>query len=93
MTLDIILTLLYGLFCGYIAGRIIGEDGFGLIGNLVVGIVGSFIGKWGASIIGFHLEYAWMQNFICSICGAIMFIVLIRIAYRLGEIPRKKRKH
>ena len=42
--MNIILFLLIGLVAGWLAGKIMKGKGFGLVGNLVVGVVGAFIG-------------------------------------------------
>lgn len=46
MNWDIVWTVIYGAICGYVASRILGGEGFGFIGNIVVGILGSILGKW-----------------------------------------------
>ena len=51
--MDIILFLLLGALAGWIAGKIMKGSGFGLIGNIVVGVIGAFIG-------GFL--FAWLYN-------------------------------
>ena len=42
--MNIILFLLIGLVAGWLAGKIMKGKGFGLVGNLIVGVVGAFIG-------------------------------------------------
>ena len=39
-------SLLVGILAGWIAGKLMRGGGFGLIGNLVVGILGAIIGRW-----------------------------------------------
>ena len=47
MTIEaIIIILIIGAIAGWLAGLIVRGIGFGLIGNIVVGIVGAFIADW-----------------------------------------------
>ncbi|SEF00647.1 hypothetical protein SAMN05444161_9093 [Rhizobiales bacterium GAS191] len=43
---SLIVVLIVGLVAGWLAGQIVRGTGFGLIGDLVVGIIGAFIGDW-----------------------------------------------
>src|SRR6266516_1170817 len=43
---SLIVWLVIGLIAGWLAGQIVKGYGFGLVGNLVIGVVGAFIGGW-----------------------------------------------
>ena len=43
---SIIVILLVGLVAGWLAGKIVRGAGFGLIGNIVIGIIGAFLASW-----------------------------------------------
>lgn len=45
-TESIVITLLIGAVAGWLAGQIRQGFGFGLVGNIVIGILGSFVGSW-----------------------------------------------
>lgn len=45
-TFDLIVLLLVGLIAGWLAGKIVQGTGFGVIGDIAIGIVGAFIGTW-----------------------------------------------
>jgi uncharacterized membrane protein YeaQ/YmgE (transglycosylase-associated protein family) len=47
--------LVVGLVAGWLAGKIVQGAGFGLIGDIAIGIVGAFIGDWLLPQIGIHL--------------------------------------
>lgn len=81
MTLtSILIWLLLGAVAGWLAGNIFKGGGFGLVGNIVVGIVGSFLGGWlagqlgigGAQTGGFNVA-----SIITAVLGAgvLLFIV------------------
>ena len=54
-TEGLIMTLVIGALAGWLAGKIMKGDGFGLLGNIVVGIVGAFIG-------GFLFGLWWVDH-------------------------------
>lgn len=45
-TNSVIILIIVGAVAGWLAGIIMRGGGFGIIGNIIVGIVGSFIGTW-----------------------------------------------
>ena len=45
-TESLLIILVVGLVAGWLAGVIVRGAGFGLVGNLAVGVVGAFIGSW-----------------------------------------------
>ena len=51
-TENLILFLVIGIIAGYLAGKIMKGKGFGLLGDLIVGVIGSFIGVWIFGLLG-----------------------------------------
>jgi uncharacterized membrane protein YeaQ/YmgE (transglycosylase-associated protein family) len=43
---SLLVILVVGIVAGWLAGKIVRGSGFGLIGDLIVGIIGAFIGRW-----------------------------------------------
>lgn len=74
--------LLIGLAAGWLAGRILRGKGFGLIANLVIGVVGSFLGGIVFGILGFR-SYGLIAELIVAVVGAILLIFIA------GMIKRK----
>jgi uncharacterized membrane protein YeaQ/YmgE (transglycosylase-associated protein family) len=52
---SLLVILVVGLVAGWLAGQIVRGTGFGLIGDLIIGIIGAFIGDWLLPRIGVHL--------------------------------------
>ena len=52
---SLLVILIVGIVAGYLAGRIMEGGGFGLIGDLIVGLIGAFIGDWLLPQLGIHL--------------------------------------
>ena len=52
---SLLVILFVGIIAGYLAGRVMAGGGFGLIGDLIVGLIGAFIGDWLLPQLGIHL--------------------------------------
>ena len=76
-------SLIIFLIVGAVAGRVPGllgkGHGFGLIGNIVVGIVGAFIAGWLFPVIGIQLGSGIVAAIIHSTIGAVILLVLLRV--------------
>jgi uncharacterized membrane protein YeaQ/YmgE (transglycosylase-associated protein family) len=73
-----ILTLAVGGLAGYIAGRVLRGKDFGIIGNMVIGLLGSIVGSVAFALLGLQ---AWGLGgqFMIATVGAVLFIALVRI--------------
>ena len=78
----IFMTLVIGGLAGWIAAKITNSN-MGLIRDIVVGIIGSFIGGRLAGLIGLHLTdffHGWFWgNLIVSVVGAVILIYIVRM--------------
>lgn len=81
--LPYIIMAVNGIIAGWLAGKILG--GGGLIRDLVVGILGAFLGGWlvkaGLLTLPFSLG-AWGNQILVSTIGALIIIVIARIVGR-----------
>ena len=75
-TTGIIIFLLVGLVAGWLAGVIWKGGGFGLLWNLVIGIVGSFIGGFIFQLLGIH-GYNILGSIIAALIGALILLFII----------------
>ena len=71
----LVVTLLIGAVSGWIAGQIKDGFGFGLLGNIVLGIVGAFVGSWLFGVLNIHLASGIVGTIITSVCGALLVLV------------------
>ncbi len=75
-------TVLIGILAGWLAHKVMGGRG-GLIWNLIIGLVGSWIGFFAADKLGVHLGeifHGWFWgNLVVSAAGAIVLLFLLRI--------------
>ncbi len=76
--MDFIWFLLIGLIAGWLAGQIMRGGGFGIVGDIVVGIVGSFIGGFVFQALGIS-AYGTFGNIIMAVIGAIILLFLLRL--------------
>ena len=51
---SLLVIILVGIVAGWLAGRVMEGGGFGLIGDLIVGLIGAFIGDWLLPQLGVH---------------------------------------
>jgi uncharacterized membrane protein YeaQ/YmgE (transglycosylase-associated protein family) len=78
MTLTgLIIFLLIGAVAGWLAGRIMKGGGFGLLGNIVVGVIGSEIGGWVFFLLGIR-AVGLIGSIIAAVVGAIILIAIVR---------------
>jgi uncharacterized membrane protein YeaQ/YmgE (transglycosylase-associated protein family) len=89
MTLqDILVILFIGIVAGFLAGKIVEGTGYGLIGDLVLGIVGAFIGNWLLPLIGIHLGLGIVAAIINATVGAVFLLVVLGLIRRAGQNTR-----
>lgn len=76
--MDIIITLIIGGVIGWIASMIMKTNAqMGLIANIVVGIIGSFIGFWIAGQLGFAAG-SEVVRWVIAILGAVILIAILK---------------
>lgn len=74
--------IIVGLIAGWLAGMVMKGGGFGLIGDIIVGVVGGLLGGWiatsllhlGAGVNGINLE-----SILVAFVGAVVLLLLLRL--------------
>lgn len=79
--LSLVLFLVIGLIAGWLASRIMREGPYGLVGDLIVGVVGAFIGGWLFGLFGVSAG-GILGSLIISVVGAIVLLYLLRLIRR-----------
>ena len=83
MTVEaIIIILIIGAVAGWLAGQIVRGMGFGLIGNIVVGIVGAFLAAWLLPRIGIVIGGGMIASIINATIGAVILLVIVGLIKR-----------
>lgn len=67
-----------GVIAGWLAGVVTKGRGFGLLGDLIVGVVGSVFGGWIFSALGLS-AYGLLGSILMAMIGAIALLSLIRV--------------
>jgi uncharacterized membrane protein YeaQ/YmgE (transglycosylase-associated protein family) len=81
-THGILVWLVIGAVAGWLAGTLIKGGGFGLIGDIIVGIVGAFIGGWLAGVLGITIGGGLVASIITATAGAVVLILILRMVKR-----------
>ena len=76
---SLIVILFVGLVAGWLAGKIVRGTGFGIIGDIIVGIAGAFISSWLFPRLGIHLGTGLVSEIIYSAIGAIVLLLIVRL--------------
>jgi uncharacterized membrane protein YeaQ/YmgE (transglycosylase-associated protein family) len=77
-TQNLILFLLVGLVAGWLAGKIMKGSGYGLVGDLVAGVVGAFIGVWLFGLLGIPAG-GILGLLLASVIGALVLLYVLRM--------------
>ncbi len=80
--MEIIVTLLIGAAAGWLGSLIVRGSGLGLLGNVIVGILGSFVGYWLLGKLGIHLGSGWVGAILTGAVGAVVILVLFNLIFR-----------
>jgi uncharacterized membrane protein YeaQ/YmgE (transglycosylase-associated protein family) len=70
--------LVVGLIAGWLAGRIMSGGGFGLLGNIVLGVVGALVGGHVLGFVG-YAGGGFFANLVVATLGAIGCLALVRV--------------
>ncbi len=80
--MEILVTLIIGAAAGWLGSMIFKGSGLGLLGNIVVGIVGSFVGYWLLGEIGVNLGTGWVGAILTGALGALIILIVINLLFR-----------
>jgi uncharacterized membrane protein YeaQ/YmgE (transglycosylase-associated protein family) len=70
--------IVIGILAGFLAGKLMRGRGFGVLVDLLVGILGSFIGGWVFGMLGIG-AYGLIGQLLVSLVGALLLLFLIRL--------------
>ena len=86
-TMNILLWIIFGGIAGWIASLFVDADAqYGLIGNIVVGIVGAFIGGWIADKVGMGggegvERPTSIMSFVWAVVGAVILLIILNLIW------------
>jgi uncharacterized membrane protein YeaQ/YmgE (transglycosylase-associated protein family) len=76
--------LLVGLIAGFLASRVMRGGGYGLIGDIVVGLIGAFIGGWLAGLLGIGGSSSLIVTIVIAFIGACILLAILHAVTRGG---------
>jgi uncharacterized membrane protein YeaQ/YmgE (transglycosylase-associated protein family) len=79
---SLIIWLLVGAIAGWLAGMVVKGGGYGLIGDIVVGIVGALIAGWLLPQLGIIIGGGIIGAIINAFIGAVILLVILRLIKR-----------
>jgi uncharacterized membrane protein YeaQ/YmgE (transglycosylase-associated protein family) len=82
---SLLVILFVGLVAGWLAGLLVQGTGFGLIGDLVIGILGAFIGDWLLPRLGIHLGVGLVAAIVNATIGAVVLLLIVRLVRGRGR--------
>ena len=91
-TLDpggLVMWLIVGLIAGFLASRVMSGGGYGLIGDIVVGIIGALLGGWLAGLLGLG-SFGLIGTIVVAFIGACILIAIVH-AVSGGGARRSRR--
>ena len=74
--------LIVGLVAGWLAGMLVKGGGFGLVGDLVVGVIGAVLGGWLFSTLGASMGGGLVGSIIVATIGAVVLLFIVRLIKR-----------
>jgi uncharacterized membrane protein YeaQ/YmgE (transglycosylase-associated protein family) len=79
---SIIVWLIVGAIAGFLAGKVVRGGGFGLIGDIVVGIIGAVIAGYLFPALGINLGAGIIAAIIDAFIGAVILLIILRLIKR-----------
>ena len=75
----ILVILFVGLIAGWLAGKVVRGTGFGIIGDIIVGIAGALVASLLFPRLGIHLGTGLVSEIIYSAIGAVVLLLIVRL--------------
>ena len=84
---SLLVIIIVGVVAGWLAGKLVRGTGFGLIGDLLVGIVGAFVGNWLLPRLGIQLGTGVISAVVNATLGAVALLLVIGLVRSIAR-PR-----
>ena len=81
---NVVVWIIVGLVAGFLASKVVSGHGMGLIWDIVVGILGAFVGGWLASLVGIAVTNILLQVVVAFV-GAVILLIIFRAITSRGR--------
>ena len=71
--------VIIGALAGWLAGRFMKGHGFGLLGDIVVGVIGAFLGGYLFRAVGLEIGHGLIGSLIIAFTGAVVLLFVVRL--------------
>lgn len=78
----LLIWIIVGAVAGWLAGLVVRGFGFGLVGNIIVGILGAILGGWLFGAVGFSFMPGIVNTIITAFIGAVILLLIVRVVKR-----------
>lgn len=75
----LVVWILIGVVAGWLAGLIVKGCGFGLLGDILIGIIGAVVGGWLSTMLGIHIGAGLVSSVITATAGAVIVTLILRL--------------
>jgi uncharacterized membrane protein YeaQ/YmgE (transglycosylase-associated protein family) len=86
---SLLVILVVGLVAGWLAGQVMRGSGFGLIGDLIVGLLGALVGDWLLPRLNIHLGVGIVALIVNAFIGAVILLFILRLIGGAGFGQRR----
>jgi uncharacterized membrane protein YeaQ/YmgE (transglycosylase-associated protein family) len=84
--MDILAWIIVGLIAGVLASLVMGGTGYGLIGDIIIGIAGAFVGGWILRELGATVHVGGLAGvIIVAFIGAVVLLFILRVIRGIGR--------
>jgi uncharacterized membrane protein YeaQ/YmgE (transglycosylase-associated protein family) len=86
--MGIVVFIIVGAIAGFVASKVISGKGMGLLWDVIVGIVGAFLGAWLAGLVGMPVDMGTFTvgGILSAFVGAVILLVVFRALTHRGMI-------
>lgn len=75
--------LLIGLAAGAMAGLIMRGKGYGCLLNIIIGIIGAYLGNWLLPELGIYIRHGIIGTLVTAVLGAIVFLFAVNLLKKI----------
>ena len=74
--------IVVGLIAGWLAGQVMKGGGYGVLVDIILGILGGVLGGWVFGLLGIHLGGGMIGSLIVAFVGAVILVAITRLLKR-----------
>ncbi|MGD8402685.1 MAG: GlsB/YeaQ/YmgE family stress response membrane protein [Anaerolineales bacterium] len=79
--MNILIWIITGIIAGWLAGMFVRGGGFGVIGDLIIGLIGGLLGGWLFGLMGVSAS-SWIGQVLVAAAGGVVLVLILRMLRR-----------